>query len=267
MTESEGPGSAGDVEFAKLLRVVDGPLTNYCRARLRGAHGLQLDPDDLKQHAYAQIQAKLDQLPTLNDRRRYLFETVRNMVFEAKRRTVSKSCAFAVLRVEYERSKSRSVAPDHYVADRELLERIVNNVAQLLPQLPFFRSQCYILRSWLGQEYAGIANVFSVALGERPTVHSVQERIIESIRTANESVLPTILGAMALMAPSPQEIAELCGELKANGDDYWHDIEKVTQLEDSKPKVREFRRLRTWRHHVNVRVQDFLKTCRLNDQA
>jgi RNA polymerase sigma factor (sigma-70 family) len=162
------------------------PQERQLRSWLRGAFPA-IDVDDVVQEAYCRI-AALDHVAHIEDPRRYLFRTARNVVLEQIRRTrvVSIEAASGLAELE-EAIAGEAESPEHIVADRRALAR----VEQLIALLPDRARQIFRMRKIDGVPQREIAEQlgYSETVIENEVARGLR-RILEALTEEERAELP-----------------------------------------------------------------------------
>ncbi|WP_454886907.1 RNA polymerase sigma factor [Sphingomonas oryzagri] len=162
------------------------PHERQLRAWLRAAFPA-IDIDDVVQESYCRI-ATLTRVEHIDDPRRYLFRTARNVVLEQIRRERVVSIEAASGLAELEEAPEDGGSPERIVAGRRALER----VERLIEALPDRARQVFRLRKIDGVPQREIA----VRLGLTETVVENEvarglRRILDQLTDEERAELPT----------------------------------------------------------------------------
>ncbi len=162
------------------------PHERQLRAWLRAAFPT-IDIDDVVQESYCRI-ATLTHVEHIDDPRRYLFRTARNVVLEQIRRERVVSIEAASGLAELEQAPEDGGSPERVVAGRRALER----VERLIEALPERARQVFRLRKIEGVPQREIA----ARLGLTETVVENEvarglRRILDQLTDAERAEMPT----------------------------------------------------------------------------
>ena len=162
------------------------PHERQLRAWLRAAFPA-IDIDDVVQEAYCRI-ATLTRVEHIDDPRRYLFRTARNVVLEQIRRERVVSIEAASGLAELELAPEEQGSPERVVAGRRALER----VERLIESLPERARQVFRLRKIEGVPQREIAT--RLGLTETVVENEVARglrRILDQLTDEERAEMPT----------------------------------------------------------------------------
>ncbi|MDH7638801.1 sigma-70 family RNA polymerase sigma factor [Sphingomonas sp. MAHUQ-71] len=162
------------------------PHERQLRAWLRAAFPA-IDVDDVVQESYCRI-ATLTRVEHIDDPRRYLFRTARNVVLEQIRRERVVSIEAASGLAELEQAPEDGGSPERVVAGRRALER----VERLIEALPDRARQVFRLRKIDGVPQREIAQ--RLGLTETVVENEVARglrRILDQLTDEERAEMPT----------------------------------------------------------------------------
>jgi RNA polymerase sigma factor (sigma-70 family) len=169
------------------------PHEQQLRAWLRGAFPA-IDVDDVVQESYCRI-AALGRIEHIDDPRRYLFRTARNVVLEQIRRERVVSIEAASGLAELEEAPEDGGSPERVVAGRRALDR----VERLIDALPDRARQIFRLRKIEGVPQREIATRLGITetVVENEVARGLR-RILDQLTEEERAEMPTRRKAVRL---------------------------------------------------------------------